>query len=148
MTVRRLNHVSITVADMDRSLSFWRDLVGLELSGRGTIAAPHLDAIIGFDGLRLEWAELAIPGGGMLELFRYLEPVGDEVRSRACDPGSTHLCFEVDDLDGLVDRLRAAGVPMRSVQPVTIPSGDWAGWRDIYVGDPDGVTIELSAAPR
>jgi catechol 2,3-dioxygenase-like lactoylglutathione lyase family enzyme len=146
--VRRLNHVSITVADIDRSLAFWRDLIGLALDGRGTVAAPHLDEITGFPGLQLEWAELSIPGGGMLELFRYLSPVGDAVRSRTCDPGSTHTCFEVDELDELVGRLRAAGVPFRSAQPVLTPSGDWAGWRDIYVSDPDGVTVELSEAPR
>lgn len=147
MPVLRQHHVSITTSDMERSLAFWHDLLELEVIGRGEITAPHLDRIIGLGPVRLAWAELAIPGGGMLEIFQYLEPLGTTVRSRTCDPGSVHVCFETTDLDALVERLRAAGVPTRSPEPVTIPTGDWRGWRDIYVQDPDGVTIELSERP-
>jgi catechol 2,3-dioxygenase-like lactoylglutathione lyase family enzyme len=147
MGIVRQNHFSITTSDIERSLAFWRGLLELDLIGRGEIAAPHLDAVIGLGPTRLLWAELAVPDGGMLEIFQYLAPLGTEIRARTCDPGSVHVCFEVTDLDALVDKLRAAGVPMRSSEPVTIPTGDWRGWRDIYVEDPDGVTIELSERP-
>jgi catechol 2,3-dioxygenase-like lactoylglutathione lyase family enzyme len=148
MTVTRLNHVSITVADIDRSLGFWHELLGLPLRGRGFSEAEHLAAIIGIGPVRLEWAELDLPGGQMIELFRYLEPVGAQVRPRANDAGATHVCLEVDDIDDLVERLRAAGVPLRSDGAVRIADGDWAGWRDVYAADPDGVTVELSEPPR
>jgi catechol 2,3-dioxygenase-like lactoylglutathione lyase family enzyme len=148
MTLTRLQHVSITTADLDESIAFWHGLLGLELTGRGEISAPHLDEIIGLGPTRLEWAELDVPGGGMVELFQYLEPAGAPIRPRTCDPGAVHICFESDDLDALIDRLRASGVPTRSPAPVEIPSGTWRGWRDIYVEDPDGVTIELSQAPQ
>jgi catechol 2,3-dioxygenase-like lactoylglutathione lyase family enzyme len=147
MPVLRLNHFSITTSDIERSLAFWRDLLELEVIARGEIAAPHLDQIIGLGPVRLAWAELAIPGGGTLEIFEYLEPPGTSVRPRTCDPGSVHVCFEATELDALVERLRAAGFPARSPEPVTIPTGNWRGWRDIYVEDPDGVTIELSERP-
>jgi glyoxylase I family protein len=147
MVILRQNHFSITTSNIERSLAFWRDLLELDVIGRGEIAATHLDTIIGLGSARLLWAELAVPGGGMLELFEYLAPLGAAIRPRTCDPGSVHVCFEVRDLDTLVDRLRAADVPMRSTEPVTIPTGDWKGWRDIYVEDPDGVTIELSERP-
>jgi catechol 2,3-dioxygenase-like lactoylglutathione lyase family enzyme len=148
MAVTRLNHVSITVADLDRSLGFWHDLLGLPLRGRGISEAAHLEAIIGIGRVRLEWAELDLPGGQMIELFRYLEPSGGQVWPRANDAGSTHVCLEVDDIEGLVERMRAAGVPLRSDGPVRIADGDWAGWRDVYASDPDGVTVELSEPPR
>jgi catechol 2,3-dioxygenase-like lactoylglutathione lyase family enzyme len=148
MAIRCLQHVSITTADLDRSLAFWQGLVGLELTGRGEVAAPHLDKILGLGPTRLAWAELDVPGGGMLELFQYLRPEGVPTRPRTCDPGAVHICFETDDLETLVARLREAGVPMRSQGSVEIPSGDWRGWRDIYVEDPDGVTVELSQPPR
>src|SRR5438132_1178352 len=137
MSVTRLNHVSISVADLDRSLGFWRDLIGLRLRGRGQAAGEHLDRIVGLSGVELEWAELDLPEDNMLELFRYRSPRGSPTRLRTCDPGATHLCLEVDDLDALVAKLRSAGVTLRSPEPVEIPGGDWARWRDLYVVDPD-----------
>jgi catechol 2,3-dioxygenase-like lactoylglutathione lyase family enzyme len=148
MTVTRLNHVSVSVADLDRSLVFWHDLLGLPLRGRGLSRAAHLEAIVGIGPVELEWAELDLPGGQMIELFRYLQPAGTAFQPRPNDTGATHLCLEVDDLDALAHRLQAAGVPLRSDAPVRIQTGDWAGWRDVYVTDPDGVTVELSEPPR
>ncbi len=148
MAVTRLNHVSIAVADMDRSLAFWHGLLELPLSGRGTSSAEHLEKIVGIGPVELEWAELELPGEQMLELFRYLEPEGGVVQPRPNDAGATHLCLEVDDIEELAGRMRAAGVPTRSDAPVLIAGGDWKGWRDIYVSDPDGVTVELSQPPR
>ena len=109
MAVTRLNHVSITVADIDRSLGFWHDLLDLPLHGRGFSEAGHLEAIVGIGPARIEWAELDLPGGQMLELFRYLEPSGGQVRPAPNDAGATHVCLEVDDIEGLVERLKAAG---------------------------------------
>ena len=141
------NHFNVTVSDMDRSLGFWHDLLGLELLGRGVVEYPHLDEIVGLDNTRIEWAELAIPDGGMIEVFRYHRPVGSPVRPRIPDPGCTHVCLEVHGLDQLVERLRSAGVETRSGRPVRIPFGDWKDVRSIYVRDPDGVTVELIEKP-
>ncbi len=148
MSVIRLGHVSLTVSDLDASLAFWRDVIGLPLLGRGVAEYEHLDRIIGVGHTRIEWAELSIPGGSMLELFRYLEPAGRAVSPEPCDPGATHICLEVDRLDEVVARIHEAGYATRSPQPVAIPFGDWKGFRDIYVTDPDGATVELSEPPR
>lgn len=147
MTVLALDHVAITVADIDRSLIFWRDLLGLDLTGRGEVAYEHLDRIVGLDDTRIEWAELAFPGGQVLELFRYLSPAGTRMAPAPNDPGATHVCLRVRDLDTLCTRLLEAGVRFRSPGPVEIPTGGWRGWRDLYVHDPDGVVVELSEAP-
>ena len=141
------NHFNVTVSDMDRSLVFWRDMLGLELLGRGIVEYSHLDEIVGLDNTRIEWAELALPGGGMIEVFRYHRPVGRAVRPRIPDPGCTHVCLEVRELDQLVERLRAAGVNTRSRRAVRIPFGDWKDVKSIYVEDPDGITVELIEKP-
>ncbi|MCY3806346.1 MAG: VOC family protein [bacterium] len=141
------NHFNVTVSDMDRSLVFWRDLLGLDLLGRGIVEYRHLDEIVGLENTRIEWAELALPGGGMIEVFRYHRPVGSAVRPRIPDPGCTHVCLEVEGLDRLVERLRDAGVNTRSRRPVRIPFGDWKDVKSIYVQDPDGVTVELIEQP-
>lgn len=147
MTVTGINHVGLTVSDLDRSLGFYRDLLGLRVRGRGIAEREHLDAIIGLGPVRLEWAELDVPGGGLLELFRYLRPEGTPRAGRTSDPGDVHVCLEVQDLDELVARLAAAGVPRRSAEAVALDGGDWSGWSAIYVSDPDGITVELVQPP-
>jgi catechol 2,3-dioxygenase-like lactoylglutathione lyase family enzyme len=141
------NHFSATVADMDRALGFWRGLLGLELVGRGIVEYEHLDRIVGLPGTRIEWAELKIPGGGLVELFRYLNPPGRPVTGNVNDPGRTHLCLEVENLDGLMARIREAGHRTVSPGPVLILRGDWRGFRSVYAVAPDDVVVELVERP-
>jgi len=141
------NHFSATVADMDRALKFWRELLGLELLGQGVAEYEYLDRIVGLKGTRIEWAELALPGGGMIELFRYLSPPGKPLAGRVNDPGKTHLCLNVQDLDGLIDKLHAAGIRSAHSEPVEIPRGNWRGIRCVYVFAPDDVVVELVEQP-
>ena len=148
MPVTRLGHVSVTVADMDRSLAFWRDALGLELIGRGIVRKTHLDRIIGLAETEIEWAELSVQGGAVIELFRYLNPPGSERPIPAPnDPGATHVCLEVTGIDEILRSLRARGYATHSDAPVEIPEGDWRGWRDIYIDSPDGIIVELSEPP-
>ena len=144
--ITALNHVSITTADLDRSLSFYHDLLRLPLIGRGETDADHLRLITGFPEVRLRWAELTLGRGQILELFEYVVPTGERLTQRTCDPGSVHIAFATDDLGSAYARLQAAGTPTRS-SPVTISSGDWAGAASLYAVDPDGVTIELVQLP-
>jgi len=141
------NHFSVTVGDLGRALGFWRDLLGLALLGQGVVEYQHLDEIVGLDRTRIAWAELAIPGGGLIELFRYLSPVGKPLAGSVNDPGKTHLCLEVDELDGLLARLHAAGIRSASPKPVEIPTGNWQGFRCAYVFAPDDVVVELVERP-
>jgi catechol 2,3-dioxygenase-like lactoylglutathione lyase family enzyme len=145
--VRAINHFSVSVADMDVSVAFWSGLLGLEVTGRGIVEYEHLNRIVGLEDTCIEWAELRIPGGGMIELFRYERPRGEPVNAEVNDPGCTHICLEVGDLDALLARLRAGGVESRSATPVEIPFGDWRGFKSVYVMDPDRVVVELVEPP-
>ncbi len=140
--LRALNHVSVTVADLDRSLAFYRDLLELPLLGRGETDSPQLAQIVGLGPVRLRWAELAFGGERFLELFEYVEPRGEPLRQRTCDAGCVHFALAVADLDALHERLVAAGVERRS-PPVTLQQGAWRGARALYLRDPDGATVEL-----
>lgn len=149
MGVIGLNHVSVTVADMDRALAFWSDALGLKLLGRGTVRYPHLDQIVGLADTEIEWADVQVPGGHVIELFRYVAPVGAKTpaASQPNDVGAAHVCLEVTDMERLVASLRAAGYRSRSESAVRIPTGDWEGWQDVYFESPDGVIVELSQRP-
>ena len=142
--VTGVDHVGVTVSDVDRSLGFWRDLLGLEVVGRGIVEWEHLDRLVALEGTRIEWCELALPGGGKVELSRYHRPAGEALApGEENEPGRSHLSLLVDDLAAMLALLRAHGVAARSDEPVEIPLGAYAGGRAAYVFDPDGVELEL-----
>jgi len=143
----QLDHVSVTSADLDRSVGFYCDLLGLPLIGRGESGEPALGAILDLPGVRLLWAEVDLGGGQLLELLQYLSPSGEALTPDPARPGGTHIGLRVTDIDAMYLRLAQAGIPIRS-KPVEIQEeGDWLGVRCLYASDPDGVTIELVERP-
>ena len=119
MKLRGLDHVSVTVADLDRSLSFYRDLLGLRVREAGEEEGGQMATIVGFPGVRFRYADVELGGGQILELLQYLEPAGTPIAQRTCDPGSGHIAFVVADIDQTYAELVDAGVTVRSA-PVTI----------------------------
>ncbi|MFN8215233.1 MAG: VOC family protein [Solirubrobacterales bacterium] len=148
MTVPVFNHVSVTCVDFDRSLAFYHELLGLPILAQGEVGNADLEAVIGMQDVRLRFAEIGFGGGSFLELFEYLSPRGEPVRSRTCDPGNVHFCLQVEDVDAVFERLRAAGVTIRSEAPVRLSGGEWKGAGAFYCLDPDGVTVEIIEFPE
>jgi catechol 2,3-dioxygenase-like lactoylglutathione lyase family enzyme len=127
MTVRMFNQVGLTLRDLEESLRLRRDLLGFRLLGRGTVDWEHLNRIVGLTGTQIELAELKVPGPALLELFAYSRPVGAPLPDGGMNrPGMTHICLEVDDIQGPVARLTAAGYRPRSRGIVTILRGPTA----------------------
>lgn len=146
MTPPRLGHAGLTVADIEASLRFWRDLLGFEETGRGRIEWDHLDELIGLDGTDIEWVELRLPDGTTVELQQHHRPPGRPLRvGGENDPGRSHLGLIVDDVEPILRRAQAQGFRSRSPDPVAIPRGAFTGWTAVYLLDPDGYGIELMA---
>jgi diaminopimelate decarboxylase len=138
-----LDHVSVTSGDLDRSLAFYCDLLGLELRARGEAEGSSEFEITGIRGSEVRWADLRLPHGQVVELIEYVEPRGTPSRPEPNDPGATHISLRVADVEAIHRRLGEAGVSVRSA-PVTIEApGAWQGARAFYASDPDGVTVEL-----
>ena len=119
MKVRGLDHVSVTVADLDRSLAFYRDLLGLRVRETGEEEGGQMATIVALPGVRFRYADVELGDGRILELLQYLEPAGRPIVQRTCDPGSGHIAFLVADIDQAYAELVGAGVTVRSA-PVTI----------------------------
>jgi diaminopimelate decarboxylase len=140
----RLDHTGVTVGDLDRSLRFYRDLLGLPVRAQGEDGGPHLAAITGLEGARVRFADLDAGGGRLVELLQYLTPVAAPAPAPPNAAGSGHLGIQVADVAAAAERLRGAGVTIRSRGPVAIEDdGDWAGVTCLYATDPDGFTVEL-----
>lgn len=148
MRVVGLDHASISVGDLERSLGFYHGLLGLAILGTGDDAGPEVAAITGFPHAQVRYADLDTGSGHILELLQYLSPQGTPLAQELCDPGSGHIALRVDDVVAALERLRQAGVTARA-EPVEIPDpAAWRGARCVYVHDPDGVTVELIERPN
>ena len=144
-----IHHTSFTIADLDKSLEFFRDRLGLEVVFTREIRTDYFGAIVGLPGCVVKAALLRLPGAQHhVELFQYLTPptVAVDQRLRPCDAGSHHLAFLVADLVDLCRELRSHGVELLG-DPVAITSGPNAGAWAVYLRDPNGILIELFQPP-
>src|SRR5436189_4292766 len=140
------DHTGITVANLDRSLSFWRDVLGFELSHRPHQTGNLASEITGVPGAEISIAVLK-GYGHKIELLEYLAPADRKhVDLRPCDVGSVHVALMVDNLDAVLERIAASGWRAAG-KPQTLKSGPNAGKRVVYVRDPDGTTIEFMQPP-
>jgi catechol 2,3-dioxygenase-like lactoylglutathione lyase family enzyme len=137
------DHTGITVSSLERSLAFWRDVLGFEFSHTAHQKGELAREITGVEGSEIKLAVLKTPGGHKIELLEYLAPA-DRKRAnlRPCDVASVHVALLVDDLEAVLHKIapsgwNAAGKAQR------LQSGPNAGKRVVYVRDPDGTTIEL-----
>lgn len=136
-------HAGITVRDMEDSLSFYRDGLGLDVTIDRVLDADYLRTVLALEFRAIRAVYLAIPGGGFIELLEYRGIDRDSAASPPSDYGGGHLCLYVEGIDALTERLIQNGGNPRSATPVDITSGPNEGARSIYMRDPDGYPVEL-----
>lgn len=142
-----VNHTSFTVSDLDKSLVFYGDLLGMPiLSNAKERPIKFTEKVVGIPGAHLKIAYLDA-WGHKLELIQYLSHPGGRVTTQTCDVGSAHLCFDVDDVNTMVRELAAKGVKFKGT-PQLIPAGVNKGGLAVYLEDPDGITLEFIQPPR
>lgn len=141
--IGRVHHTGLTVRDLDRSVGFYRDLLGCSLLFEQEKTGGYLAEIVGYPGASVRMAHLHAPSGDLvIELFQYLEPAVIESHLEPARVGNAHLCFLLPDLEETHRRLDAAGVEFFSA-PAEVDTGANAGGRGVYLRDPDGITLEL-----
>ena len=136
------NHTSFTVSDIDRSLAFFRDAWGFEVTSKGPRSPSLIQAITGVEGAEVLIAYGRGPGHS-IELIEYIKPeTRSSVRPQPCDTGFSHIAYDVDDIDAAIKAARDHSVePIGPV--VAIDQGPNRGSRVAYLRDPDGITIEF-----
>jgi catechol 2,3-dioxygenase-like lactoylglutathione lyase family enzyme len=140
------DHTGFTVANIERSLAFWRDVLGFELSHRAHHKGDLASDVTGVPGAEISLAVLK-GYGHKIELLQYLAPADRKHADvRPCDIGSVHIALTVDNLDAVLSAIAASGWHAAG-KPQTLKSGPNAGKRVVYVRDPDGTTIEFMQPP-
>ncbi len=128
--VERINHVAVVVDDMEKSLSFWRDALGMEMDELREV--PSEQSQVAFLPLHGSEVELVRPTTGDSGIAKYLAKRG---------PGFHHICLEVDDLAGMLAQLKASGVRLVSEAPRT--AADGRQYAFVHPESTGGVLVEL-----
>ena len=120
-----LGHIAITASDIDRSLDFYCNILGL----------PEAFRVNNDDG-GLWMVYLKTGPDDFIEIFTGGDPPPEAPRNAA---GIKHICLWVDDIDATLKDLADRGL---DVDPDAVRSGR-SGCRQYFIADPDGVRIEL-----
>jgi catechol 2,3-dioxygenase-like lactoylglutathione lyase family enzyme len=138
--IRGIHHTAISTADIERSLRFYRDLLGFEVvyTSAWEAGTASTDRITGLKDSAARVVMLKT-GNACVELFQFSSPTPKtaEPMRPVCDHGITHLALYVTDIDAEYERLKAAGMTFHCP-----PQGRGA-IRATYGRDPDGNVVEL-----
>jgi catechol 2,3-dioxygenase-like lactoylglutathione lyase family enzyme len=139
--IRSFDHVGITVADLDTAIAFFEGL-GLKLEGRMSMEGEFVDTVIGIPNSRSESATLRPSDGGTgIELSSFVQPKHEAGSPNAMsnELGLRNVCFAVDDLRAIVDRLAADGYGLVG------GIGQYEDmWLMTYVRGPEGIIVALA----
>jgi len=138
--IKALHHTAISVSDLDLSIHFYCDLLGMTLEWRMDHRRGEvLDRVVGMKEVEISVAMLS-GWGGRIELLQYHFPLGQPYppNKPQCDKGIIHLAFQVEDIDGVYEQLLKHGVKFNAPPQVSRP-----GVKATYFHDPEGMTIEI-----
>ena len=128
--VKSINHVAVVVDDMDKSLLFWRDALGIELHELRDVPAEKSQvAFLPVAGAEVELVKPTTDDSG---IAKYLAKRG---------PGMHHLCLEVDDIEGMMSQLKAKSIRLINEEPRT--TSDGKKYAFIHPEATGGVLVEL-----
>ena len=147
MPFSALDHIGLTVSDMDRSIAFYTLLLGEEPMFRESWHdIEYVGRVVGYPGVKMDGAFFRLPGGMMLELLQYYYPEPGRLDMETYNIGNAHLCLVTADM--AADFARLSGhCSFQSTEPVRVPWGPYKGGALAYLRDPDGISIELLELP-
>lgn len=129
-TIKAVNHVAVVVDDMDKSLKFWQDALGIQLHELRDVPAEKSQ--VAFLPIAGAEVELVMPTTDDSGIAKYLAKRG---------PGMHHLCLEVDDIEGMMSQLKAKDIRLINEEPRT--AADGKKYAFIHPESTGGVLVEL-----
>ena len=139
----RIEHTALSVGDLQRSLAFYRDVIGMRVVLEVDFFDETLGRVNGLTGCKAKVVHLML-GETVLELFEYHRPQGKPSarERRQCDTGFIHIGFRVTDIQKHYEEMRAQGVHFLS-EPLEIRPGTFI----VYFQGPDGEMCEMRQVP-
>ena len=133
-------HAGIVVHDMEASLHFWRDVMGLTVTADFWEDGEYINTLQGLTGVRLHMIKLRAPDGSLIELLQDVaHPTPPPEHNDLCDRGIRHIAFTVADVDASWATLKENRCQVLST-PITSPDGKA---RLFFARDPEGNLMEI-----
>jgi len=144
--VTAVDDIAVTVSDVDRATTFYRDVLEFSPVDESESASGSLERLEGVFGARVRAVHLRL-GAERLTLLQFVAATGRPIPpdQRSNDAGFQHVAIVVSDMDAAYRRMREHHVRHVSNAPQTLPAWNKAagGIRAFYFSDPDGHTLEL-----
>ena len=138
--MKAIRHFGIVVTDIEKSLKFYRDLLGLEIKRDMLEEGKFIDTISGIKNVKVRTVKMAADDGYLIELLWYKShPRKRRKNNDIYNIGASHHAFTVDNLDYEYKRLKENGVKF-NCPPQISPDGKA---KVVFCYDPDGAPIEL-----
>lgn len=134
MMIKKISHIAVVVPDLKEATGFWVEALGLPLSHIEPVPEQGVDvAFLPVGDSEIELLEPVTRDSGVA---RYLAKNG---------PGMHHICFEVEDIGAVLERLKAANVPLINEEPTIGSGGKKLAF--IHPKGTGGVLVELYELP-
>ncbi|CAM2969207.1 VOC family protein [Chryseobacterium flavum] len=143
----RANHVGITVKNLEKSIAFYEALTGTKVSNIDIIGGERMAKTQGLNDTRIKFANLHLDNLN-LDILEYVVPESEQASYSNNQISAMHLCFEVDNIDEAMQRLKEIGVEPDG-EPIVFEEADGLksgyGTAVAYFRDPDGTNLEIIA---
>lgn len=144
--ITNMNHSSFTVSDINESIKFYRNILGLTLIDVNTRGIDFSQSVTGIKDADLKIAYFEA-NNCKVELIQYLSPKSQKIDTSTCNIGSAHICFNVDNFAQFVENLKKNNVKF-SGNICEIPAGPNKGKQVLYFEDNDSNSIEIISNER
>ena len=135
-----VRHTGIVVTNIEDSLKFYRDLLGLKIERSMNESGEYINNMLGFENVHVKTVKMsASTGNTLVELLEFTQPVGSNMIRKVNDLGTSHAAFTVSDIDEIYLKLKQSGVKFNA-PPQLSPDG-YA--KVTFCFDPDKTPIEL-----
>ncbi len=128
--IKKISHIAIVVPELEEALAFWVEILGLPLEHVEHV--PDHDVDVAFLPSGESEIELLEPLSQESGVARFMERRG---------PGMHHICFEVDDIENMLDRMKTAGIPLINEDPTIGTGGKKIAF--VHPKGTGGVLVEL-----
>lgn len=146
MTAQMIYHVGFIVDDLEKSLEWYTNVLGLQVEREiREVSGEWISAVTGFENTRLKMVWVGTGNGCSIELDQYVTPPGSDnsPTSARNDVRASHVGIQVDDVHAEYQRMSKLGVKFAGPPPVKLDNEfPWANCA-VFLQDPDGNWIEL-----